>query len=74
MLIETDFELRQIVYLKTDEEQLPRMVTSVEVACDMSVMYHLACGTQVSTHFGFEISPTQNELIKLGIDKSYQQQ
>lgn len=49
------YSIEEIVYLKTDPEQLPRMVTCIELRKN-SVSYQLSCGTQVSYHYDFEIS------------------
>ena len=53
--IEMDFEIGQIVYLKTDAEQLPRCVYGVIVR-KTGILYELSCGANVSAHYDFEIA------------------
>lgn len=53
--IELDFEIGDMVYLKTDEDQRPRVVFGVLLR-PAGIMYDLACGTCVSTHYNFEIN------------------
>lgn len=44
----------EIVYLKTDPENLPRICTGYKVT-QKDITYELSCGTNVSWHYGFEI-------------------
>jgi len=53
--INNDFELKQTVFLKTDVEQRPRIVTAINVRID-SLTYELSCGVQSTWHVSFEIS------------------
>jgi hypothetical protein len=53
-----------VVYLKTDAEQLQRIVSSITVA-GTGVIYELSCGERNSRHYEFEISGEVNELIKV---------
>jgi hypothetical protein len=62
MLIDNKFELGQTVYLNTDPEQLPRMVTKINVIPN-SVYYELSCGTNLSSHYDIEMSLEKNVLI-----------
>jgi hypothetical protein len=55
MNINNNFEIEQIVFLKHDVEQKPRMVIAYIVDKE-SIIYRLCCGTEISDHFGFEIS------------------
>lgn len=66
MIIETDHNFEDIVYLKTDPEQLPRIVTRFVVS-KHSVIYELNCGTVCSAHYGFEISSVRNILIDANV-------
>jgi hypothetical protein len=50
-----EFELKEIVYLKTDLDQKPRIVLSY-IIDDGTVMYKLAQGTNNEYHYAFEIS------------------
>jgi hypothetical protein len=61
MVIDNKFNIEQIVFLKTDPEQLPRIVYSIQVLKD-GLMYQLACGIQASWHTVFEISAEKDVL------------
>ena len=50
-----------IVYLKTDVDQLPRLVTAYKVT-STDITYELACGVIVSWHYRCEISKDKNSL------------
>ena len=60
MIIENKFELGEILYLKTDVDQLCRICTAIIVCPDNSFLYELTCGTQASKHYDFEISQEKN--------------
>lgn len=55
------FEIEEIVYLKTDSELSPRMVTGYKVT-KHDVTYGLTCGTQVTWHYDFEITRKPQKL------------
>lgn len=54
-----DFILGSIVYLLTDTDNLPRMVTGVTIRTGGNLLYELSQGTQVSYHIAAEISETK---------------
>jgi hypothetical protein len=62
MIIENKFELQQTVYLKTDADQKPRVVTRFIVS-QLGLSYELYCGTGGSWHYDFEIS-TERDVLK----------
>lgn len=64
MKIETKFDIEQMVYLKTDQEQLERMVTTIKFM-GSAILYGLAHGTSESWHFEFEITSSQDVLKKV---------
>jgi len=55
MVIITEFELGEIVYLKTDRDQLKRMISGATVRPG-GVLYHISCGPSESSHYFVEIS------------------
>ena len=55
MLIDLEFEIGSFVYLKTDQEQQKRIVTSVLVT-DKDIVYILNQGVEESRHYDYEIS------------------
>ena len=65
MLVDNKFNIEQVVYLKTDEEQLPRIVYSVQILKD-GLMYQLSCGVVSSWHADFEIAAEKDVLAMVG--------
>lgn len=55
MTIHNDFKLKQTVYLKTDEQQQPRLVTAI-TARMTGLVYELSCGITTTWHVAYEIS------------------
>lgn len=63
MNINNKYQIGQIVYLKTDDQQLNRMVLAVQVRANNQIVYTLASGADESFHFEMEISTDKNILI-----------
>lgn len=63
MLVESLYNFGDILYLKTDEEQKPRMLTSM-IIMPLSILYELSCGTQTTKHYEVEFSKEVNTEIK----------
>jgi hypothetical protein len=71
MKIENKFDIGQIVYLKTDEDQKPRMVTELKISANRGIMYALSAGASDTYHYAIEISETKNIIELLtGKDES----
>ena len=62
MVIDNKFNISEIVYLRTDVDQSPRVVCSISVY-PTELVYNLSCGTVQSGHYGFEISTEKNLLM-----------
>lgn len=62
MIIDLDFNIAQEVYLKTDSDQNKRLVIGIVIR-DRSTMYELACGSNSSWHYDFEIISDKDVLI-----------
>jgi len=62
MIVDNKFEIGETVYLKTDKEQLPRLVYRFLVY-KSDILYGLTQGTGTSEHYDFEISTEKNILI-----------
>jgi len=62
MVVDNKFELKQIVYLKTDVEQKARIVTGFVVR-ETAIVYELSCGVEVCNNYDFEISDEKDVLI-----------
>lgn len=63
MLIEEEFAIGSIVYLKTDTDQHARIVTGYRVRPNSSLIYLLSCGPEETEHFSIELTETKNILI-----------
>lgn len=57
---ETRYKIGDVVYLKTDVEQLPRLVTGILMRHKGFVWYYLAQGITETCHTEIEISPEKN--------------
>ena len=55
MIIDNCHNWKDIVYLKTDDAQLERMVVGFKVYPG-NILYMLACGTECTHHYDFEIT------------------
>jgi hypothetical protein len=64
IVIDNKFDFRQHVFLKTDPDQLPRIVVSMQVCPNGDILYRLCCGPAESWHYEFEISDGKDVLIK----------
>ncbi len=63
MLIDNKFDIGQVVYLRTDVDQVPRIVVKFEVTSS-TVLYILASGEKETTHYDIEISETKDVVLK----------
>lgn len=56
--IETTFKFGDIVYLNTDPDQLPRMVTGFVLAGSIrNILYQVVCGDERETqHYEYELT------------------
>lgn len=63
IIIENKFDFGDIVYLKTDKDQLPRVVVSFSVFKAGELLYKIVSGTTESSHYDFEISKEENILL-----------
>ncbi|GGG97337.1 hypothetical protein [Pedobacter zeae] len=63
---QSKFTHGDIVYLKTDPEQLQRIVTRLFFNPGI-VLYELSCGTDVSTHYEIEMTTEIDVNLQLGI-------
>ena len=64
MNINVKFNIEQIVFLKTDMEQLPRMVVGYQVT-KHSILYILAQGGGETYHHDIEIDDEKDILIQI---------
>lgn len=59
--IDNKFDIGQEVYLKTDPDQLKRIIDRF-IIYRAEILYGCACGTQSSEHYDFELSLRKNVL------------
>lgn len=64
MVVDNKYEIGNTVYLKTDPEQLQRIVYGIQLFRGGELLYMLASGTITSNHYEFEISEAENVIIK----------
>ena len=60
----TEYKLGQIVYLLTDEDQLPRMVTGITIRPGGTNIYHLSMSGEETSHYSIEISPDKYDNLR----------
>lgn len=58
MTIPNDYNIGDIIYVKHDIEQLPRMIIEIRIR-KYDVVYECQSGTEFSTHQDFEMSKTK---------------
>ena len=56
---EADFDIGQLVYVKTDPEQSPNIVIAYRVT-EKEVFYECARGMMVNVHSGLELASEKN--------------
>lgn len=64
---ELPFQIGQMVYLITDPEQSPRIVTEIMIG-GYGVKYGLNLGSLYSEHYEYEMQEEINNNIKLGLN------
>lgn len=60
MVIDNKYEIGDHVYLKHDQDQLLRVIIAVIAYKSGELMYKLACASNYSEHYDFEISREKN--------------
>lgn len=68
MDISTKYDITQEVYLRTDPEQLPRIITEINIK-PIGHMYQLSNGVVFSWHYDFEMSEEKNVLMACGVEQ-----
>ena len=63
MKINNEFEFGDIVYLKTDTDQRPRIVMAMEIYLGGEILYKVGCGTIHSYHYAMELSKDRDILM-----------
>lgn len=55
MIIDNNFDIKQIVYLNTDGEQLPRVIFCISIY-EKNIVYGIRNANTESWHYEFELS------------------
>jgi hypothetical protein len=58
MTIENNFSIEDIVYLKHDIEQRPRMIIEIRIR-KYDILYEVQSGIDISVHHDFELTKTK---------------
>lgn len=62
--IYNNFDIGQIVYLKTDTMQLPRIINAIQVAGDITTpMYRCCQETEETWHYEIELSSEKDIMM-----------
>lgn len=70
MTIKLKYNFGTTVYLKTDVDQLPRIVVGAIILGGGYTEYKLACGDEFTWHSEFEISSKVNVELKMNFNAS----
>lgn len=62
MLISSDIDFFDTVYLKTDTDQCPRLVTEVKLLPPNTMIFALSCGTVCTWHYRTEFTIEKDEV------------
>lgn len=65
--IPVEYKPGDIVYLKTDTEQLKHIVSGY-LTSEKDIQYEIKIGENISYHYGYELSPEEDSIYR--IDKS----
>ena len=63
IMVDNKFDLEEKVILKTDEERLVRLVTSIGIHPEERLLYGLTCAEGYSVHYDFEMEHITVEVI-----------
>mgnify|MGYP003422134731 FL=1 len=61
--ISVEHQIGELVYLKTDREKNPRIITRIFVSSE-HVMYECSLGAQDTLHYAIELSPVEEIVQK----------
>lgn len=61
IIVQVEYEQGEIVYLRTDQEQLARLVIGFRLQNNSStLLYEVMCGTVQSCHYELELTREKN--------------
>ena len=59
-MISNKYNIGDTVYLKTDKDQLPRLITSITIYPNNNFTYLLSCGVDSTWHYEMEVSDVRD--------------
>lgn len=62
MIPKIEFKINTFVYLRSDPEQLKRLVTGI-LLFESATQYRLSCGTEETDHWTHEISKERDIML-----------
>jgi len=63
MKINTKFDIEQIVYLTTDEDQKKRVIVTIQIYPGNKIVYGVQCGEVFTWHYTFELTLEKDILM-----------
>lgn len=63
LIINNTFDFGEIVFLKTDTEQKPRIITAIEIFKEGEYLYKCSSGSASSYHYDYELSTERDILL-----------
>ena len=63
--VDVPYDFGQILYLKTDSEQKPRMAIGVKYCADQGILIEVQCGTETTWHYPIEISTSKDVILSM---------
>lgn len=66
MKIESKFNLFETVYITTDTEKKPRIITSIQIMPGDAIRYHVETGSSESWHYeqALSVDPVEHDFKK----------
>lgn len=65
MVIDNKFNHGDIVFLATDPDQYPRLITGITIKPNGLLLYQLSINMQTSWHYDFEVTASKDVLKPL---------
>ena len=63
IVLDTEYDFGDIVYVLTDPEQKPRLVTAICLRPQGYIQYELCCGDSYTWHIGTVLCRNKNVLL-----------
>lgn len=67
IILNNNFDFGEIVYLKTDPEQLPRIITAIMSCADGGMLYKVNQGEIGNWQYEIELSREENTELKTSL-------